>query len=61
MDDYERRHGGETSKQAAKIANNIEKKHNFGIINSGATSGALDPNSTRAEKHAIQYYESVHR
>jgi len=59
MDDYKRRHGGETSKQAAKIANNIEKKHNFGIINSGATSGALDPNSARAEQHAIQYYESV--
>lgn len=30
-----------------------------GIINTGAISGALNPYSKAAEKHAIQYYESV--
>lgn len=30
-----------------------------GIINTGAISGALNPYSKEAEKHAVQYYESV--
>ena len=30
-----------------------------GIITSGAISGALNPYSKEAERHAVQYYESV--
>ena len=32
-----------------------------GIINNGATSGALDPNSERAIKHTKNYYESIRK
>ena len=37
----------------------VEKSQNDGIIISGAISGALDPDSDRAQIHAKQYYESV--
>ena len=30
-------------------------------INMGALSGALNPNSVKASKHAIRYYESVRK
>lgn len=39
----------------------IDKSAKGGIINTGAISGALSPYSKAAEKHAIQYYESVRR
>lgn len=37
----------------------VDKSGESGIINTGAISGALNPNSKAAEKHAVQYYESV--
>ena len=37
----------------------IDKAEKSGIINTGAISGALNPFSKEAEKHAAQYYESV--
>ena len=37
----------------------LDKSGNSGIINTGAVSGALNPLSKAAEKHAVQYYESV--
>ncbi len=37
----------------------LDKSGNGGIINSGAISGALNPYSEKAQKHAEQYYESV--
>jgi len=37
----------------------VDKSGNGGIINSGAISGALNPYSEKAQKHAEQYYESV--
>ncbi len=37
----------------------VDKSVNGGIINSGAVSGALNPYSEKAQKHAEQYYESV--
>ena len=39
--------------------NGLTSGGNGGIINTGAISGALNPISKAAEKHAIQYYESV--
>jgi len=39
----------------------IDKSEGSGIIKSGAISGALDPSSEAAEKHAEQYYESVRK
>ena len=37
----------------------FDKSGDSGIINTGAISGALNPFSKEAEKHAAQYYESV--
>lgn len=37
----------------------VDKSGGSGIINTGAISGALNPYSKEAEKHAAQYYESV--
>ena len=37
----------------------IDNSGGSGIINTGAISGALNPYSKEAEKHAIQYYEAV--
>ena len=37
----------------------IENAENDGIIKSGAISGALDPDSDRAQVHAARYYETV--
>lgn len=37
----------------------VEKSTDSGIINTGAISGALNPYSKEANKHAKQYYESV--
>ena len=40
-------------------AKTLVKSAKRGIINTGSIAGARDPLSPRAEKHAIQYYESV--
>ncbi len=50
--------------QAQKLqAENVPKRLTYGaesgIITSGAISGALNPYSKGAERHAVQYYESV--
>jgi len=37
----------------------VDKSQKSGIINTGAISGALNPYSEAAEKHATQYYEAV--
>lgn len=37
----------------------IDNSGGSGIINTGAISGALNPYSKEAEKHAIKYYEAV--
>lgn len=37
----------------------LTNSKNGGIINTGLTSGALNPYSEKAQKHAVQYYESV--
>lgn len=37
----------------------VDKSGGSGIINTGAISGALNPYSKEAEKHAVQYYEAV--
>lgn len=37
----------------------LDKSAGSGIIKSGAVSGALDPDSVRAQQHADRYYESV--
>lgn len=37
----------------------VDKSGGSGIMNTGAISGALNPYSKAAEKHATQYYESV--
>lgn len=42
-----------------KYWNMVDKSGESGIINTGAISGALNPYSKEAEKHAAQYYESV--
>lgn len=47
------------SKIAEIKAKAVDKSGGSGIINTGAISGALNPYSKEAEKHASQYYESV--
>lgn len=37
----------------------LDKSTGSGIIKSGVVSGALDPDSVRAQQHADRYYESV--
>ena len=37
----------------------LDKGGRSSIMNTGAISGALNPYSKEAEKHAVQYYESV--
>lgn len=37
----------------------LDKSGGCGIIKAGAVSGALDPDSVRAQQHADRYYESV--
>lgn len=41
--------------------NDIEKSRKGGIIKTGAISGALNPNSKAAYKHAEQYYQTVRK
>ena len=52
-----------TKEQAQNLQNNIlngvANSGNGGIIVSGAISGALNPDSERAQEHANRYYESV--
>lgn len=52
-----------TVKSVEAVKNNpvetVEKSSGSGIIKSGAISGALNPDSKRAQEHAKKYYESV--
>lgn len=43
----------------AKAAKRLENAAKSGIINAGAVSGALNPESDRARAHAERYYQSV--
>ena len=47
------------SQTYGKVSRYVAKHGENGIIKTGSITGALDPMSPRAEKHAIQYYESV--
>ena len=47
------------SVSAAKTQKTLDNGGGSGIINTGAISGALNPYSKEAAKHATQYYESV--
>lgn len=49
----------EWQNRADNLSKSVAKTADSGIINSGTVSGALNPLSFVAEKHAIQYYESV--
>ena len=62
----------EFAKATGQTVEEIKKKYNFrdnrftnandsGIINSGAISGALDPDSEKADEHAERYYASVRK
>jgi SPP1 gp7 family putative phage head morphogenesis protein len=52
-------HGKAVWKKQKNGGKFVAKPGENGIIRSGAISGALNPNSVQAQKHAIQYYESV--
>ena len=41
------------------VEKSVDKSGESGIINTGAISGALKPDSAEAEEHAKRYYESV--
>ena len=45
----------------SKAEKMLEKTEKTGIIKSGAISGALAPDSSRAQEHAERYYESVRK
>lgn len=49
----------EWNKLKGKTKESVAKAGRNGTIRSGAVSGALNPNSREAQKHADQYYESV--
>ncbi len=57
---YDRSKSAKTVWAERKAAGNgLTNGGGSGIINTGAISGALNPYSKEAKKHAIQYYESV--
>ena len=51
--------GRSIAQKAVAAQKRVDKFNNNGIMNSGAISGALNPFSKDARKHAAQYYESV--
>lgn len=56
MDDYEKRHG---NGQAQKVAKRLKLENSGDIITSGAVSGARNPESQEAKRHAERYYGLV--
>lgn len=53
-------HGGFTfGNVGGSSGKGVDKNEKTDIMISGAISGALDPDSEKAQKHAEQYYESV--
>lgn len=52
-------YGRSISQKAVSAQKKVDKSGKGGIINTGAISGALNPFSEDARKHAAQYYESV--
>ena len=52
-------YGRSISQKAVSAQKRVDKSGGGGIMNLGAISGALNPFSKDAKKHAAQYYESV--
>lgn len=56
---YDRSRSSKTVWAERKAKSGLDNGSRSGIMNTGVISGALNPYSKEAEKHAVQYYESV--
>ena len=56
---YDRSKSSKTVWAERKAKSELDNGSRSGIMNTGVISGALNPYSKEAEKHAVQYYESV--
>lgn len=56
---YDRSRSSKTVWAERKAKSELDNGSRSGIMNTGVISGALNPYSKEAEKHAVQYYESV--
>ena len=56
---YDRSRSSKTVWAERKAKSGLDNGSRSGIMNTGVISGALNPYSKEAEKHAFQYYESV--
>jgi hypothetical protein len=56
---YDRSKSSKTVWAERKAKSGLDNGSRSGIMNTGVISGALNPYSKEAEKHAVQYYESV--
>lgn len=56
---YDRSKSSKTVWAERKAKTGLDNGSRSGIMNTGAISGALNPYSKEAERHAVQYYESV--
>lgn len=56
---YDRSKSSKTVWAERKAKSGLDNGNRSGIMNTGVISGALNPYSKEAEKHAVQYYESV--
>lgn len=56
---YDRSRSSKTVWAERKAKSWLDNGSRSGIMNTGVISGALNPYSKEAEKHAVQYYESV--
>ena len=56
---YDRSKSSKTVWAERKAKSGLDNGSRSGIMNTGVISGALSPYSKEAEKHAVQYYESV--
>lgn len=56
---YDRSRSSKTVWAERKAKSELDNGGESGIMNTGVISGALNPYSKEAEKHAVQYYESV--
>lgn len=51
----------EVKKEVGNVESDVDNSAESGIIKSGVVSGALNPYSKEANKHAKQYYEAVRK
>lgn len=56
---YDRSKSSKTVWAEREAKSGLDNGSRSGIMNTGVISGALNPYSKEAEKHAVQYYESV--